>query len=59
MSEPVSEPAPRPAAGSPPPAERPGGLARLGADWIAVIVAGILVVLAGLGLLPTIPFLIK
>ena len=34
-------------------------LARLGADWAAVIVAGVLVVLAGLGLLPTIPFLIK
>ena len=34
-------------------------LARLGADWWAVIVAGVLVVLAGLGLLPTIPFLIK
>ncbi|MFC5060998.1 hypothetical protein [Actinomycetospora atypica] len=39
--------------------DRPGGLARLGADWIAVIVAGILVLLAGTGLLPTIPFLIK
>jgi hypothetical protein len=34
-------------------------LSRLGADWIAVIVAGLLVLLAGLGLLPTIPFLIK
>lgn len=38
---------------------RPTGLARLGADWIAVIVAGILVLLAGTGLLPTIPFLLK
>jgi hypothetical protein len=53
----VSDPAPEPAAPpSSPPA--PTGLARLGADWIAVIVAGVLVVLAGLGLLPTIPFLI-
>ena len=58
MSEPVSEPVSD--AGSPPSStSRPGGLARLGADWIAVIVAGILVVLAGIGLLPAIPFLIK
>lgn len=34
-------------------------LERLGADWAAVIIAGALVVLAGLGLLPSIPFLIK
>ena len=55
MSEPVSETA----SGTTAPPERESGLARLGADWIAVIVAGILVVLAGLGLLPAIPFLIK
>lgn len=47
MSEPASPPS------------RSGALARLGADWIAVIVAGVLVLLAGLGLLPAIPFLIK
>lgn len=51
----MSEPTPPGAA----PESRPAGLARLGADWIAVIVAGILVLLAGTGLLPTIPFLIK
>ena len=37
----------------------PSLAARLGVDWIAVIVAAVLVLLAGLGLLPTIPFLIK
>ncbi|MDT7742083.1 MAG: hypothetical protein QOE59_1161 [Actinomycetota bacterium] len=58
MSEPVSDTGSD--TGSPPSSTpRPGGLARLGADWIAVIVAGVLVVLAGLGLLPAIPFLIK
>lgn len=51
----MSEPTPPEAA----PQDRPTGLARLGADWIAVIVAGILVLLAGTGLLPTIPFLLK
>ncbi|MDL5160056.1 hypothetical protein [Actinomycetospora termitidis] len=51
----MTEPAPP----APAPEPRPTGLARLGADWIAVIVAGALVLLAGLGLLPTIPFLIK
>jgi hypothetical protein len=40
-------------------AERRGSFGRLGADWTAVVVAGVLVVLAGLGLLPTVPFLIK
>lgn len=38
---------------------RRGPLAAIGADWWAVIVAGVLVLLAGLGLLPSIPFLIK
>jgi hypothetical protein len=32
---------------------------RLGADWAAVIVAAVLVLLAALGVLPTIPFLVK
>ena len=36
-----------------------GAFERLGADWAAVIVAAVLVLLAGLGLLPAIPFLIK
>lgn len=39
--------------------DRRGPLAAIGADWWAVIVAGVLVLLAGLGLLPSIPFLIK
>jgi hypothetical protein len=50
----VSEPA-----APPPPSTHERRTSRLGADWIAVIVAGVLVVLAGLGLLPTIPFLIS
>jgi hypothetical protein len=33
--------------------------ARLGADWAAVIVAALLVLLAVTGLLPSIPFLVK
>lgn len=33
--------------------------ARLGADWAAVIVAAVLVLLAVTGLLPSIPFLVK
>ncbi|MCE0762423.1 hypothetical protein ACFQH9_19650 [Pseudonocardia lutea] len=37
--------------------ERPAR--RLGADWIAVIVAAVLVLLAATGLLPSIPFLVK
>ena len=40
-------------------AGRRSPLAAIGADWWAVIVAGVLVLLAGLGLLPSIPFLIK
>lgn len=35
------------------------GCPRLGADWIAVIVAAVLVLLAVVGLLPSIPFLVK
>jgi len=44
-----------------PGAEKPtAGLgARLGADWAAVIVAAVLVVLAVAGLLPSITFLVK
>jgi hypothetical protein len=33
--------------------------ARLGADWAAVIVAAVIVLLAVTGLLPSIPFLVK
>jgi hypothetical protein len=36
-----------------------GLAARLGADWAAVIVAAVLVLLAVTGLLPSIPFLVK
>jgi hypothetical protein len=32
---------------------------RIGADWAAVIVAAVLVLLAVVGLLPSIPFLVK
>ncbi|MFI9389061.1 hypothetical protein [Kutzneria sp. NPDC052558] len=39
--------------------ERGNPLARIGADWAAVIVAGVLVVLAATGLLPAISFLVK
>ena len=39
--------------------DRPGLGARLGADWAAVLVAAVLVLLAVVGLLPSIPFLIK
>lgn len=35
------------------------GLGRLGADWAAVIVAAVLVLLAVTGLLPSIPFLVR
>lgn len=38
---------------------RPGLATRIGADWAAVIVAAVLVALALLGLLPSIPFLVK
>ncbi|TCK25176.1 hypothetical protein [Pseudonocardia endophytica] len=41
------------------PAQRPGLGARIGADWAAVIVAAVVVLLALLGLLPSIPFLVK
>lgn len=56
------EPSVPPAGTEPAPPERgavAGAFERLGADWAAVIVAGVLVLLAGLGLLPSIPFLIK
>ena len=48
-ASPVPEPSPS--------TETPGP--RLGADWIAVIVAAVLVLLALVGLLPSIPFLVK
>ena len=61
-TDPAAAPPPNtdPAQGDPPgpgAAGRPG--ARLGADWWAVIVAAVLVVLALSGLLPSIPFLVK
>ena len=40
-----------------PAAEPPGP--RIGADWAAVIVAAVFVALALIGLLPSIPFLVK
>ncbi len=40
----------------PPPEERGS---RIGADWAAVIVAAVFVALALIGLLPSIPFLVK
>jgi hypothetical protein len=46
-----------PSSPNPDPSPR-GPLARLGVDWTAVIVAGLLVVLAITGLLPSIPFLV-
>jgi hypothetical protein len=51
----VTEPTLRPPATEPPAA----GPWRVGADWAAVKVAAVLVLLAVLGLLPTIPFLVK
>ncbi|MBB4683929.1 hypothetical protein [Amycolatopsis jiangsuensis] len=36
--------------------ENPNPATRISADWAAVAVAGVLVVLAALGWLPTIPF---
>lgn len=36
-----------------------GWAGRIGADWAAVIVAAVLVLLAVVGLLPTITFLVK
>jgi hypothetical protein len=46
---------------TPPPTSQPTpeGTRRIGADWAAVIVAAVLVLLALLGLLPAIPFLVK
>ena len=37
----------------------PKRAARISADWAAVLVAAVLVVLAAFGVLPTIPFLVK
>jgi hypothetical protein len=52
----VSTSAPDPAVpADAPPEERRG----IGADWAAVIVAAVLVLLAVLHVLPTIPFLVK
>jgi hypothetical protein len=43
---------------TPAPAAEEGG-PRIGADWAAVIVAAVFVALALIGLLPSIPFLVK
>jgi hypothetical protein len=51
MSTASPEPAPTPAP--------PDRTSRIGADWAAVIVAAVLVLLALIGLLPSIPFLVK
>jgi hypothetical protein len=51
----VSFPAPDPAV----PADAPRARRGIGADWGAVIVAAVLVLLAVLRLLPSIPFLVK
>jgi hypothetical protein len=52
----VSTAVPEPA----PPSETEDTTAsRISADWAAVIVAAVLVLLALLGLLPSIPFLVK
>ncbi|HEY0814741.1 MAG TPA: hypothetical protein VGE11_15805 [Pseudonocardia sp.] len=48
-----SEPAPSP------PTSDEDRAPRIGADWAAVIVAAVLVLLAVIGLLPAIPFLVK
>jgi hypothetical protein len=47
------------AASDPAEPDRPGLGAQLGADWAAVLVAAVLVLLAVTGLLPSIPFLVK
>ena len=52
MSTASPEPTPVPAV-----EEEPGS--RIGADWAAVIVAAVFVALALIGLLPSIPFLVK
>jgi hypothetical protein len=47
-------------AASPEPEHAPSApTPRLSADWTAVVIAGLLVVLALVGLLPSIPFLVK
>jgi hypothetical protein len=51
-----TEPTPEPDPGS---AAAPALATRIGADWAAVIVAAVLVLLAVVGLLPSIPFLVK
>jgi hypothetical protein len=51
MSTTSPEPAPSP--------EAPDRTSGVGADWAAVIVAAVLVLLALVGLLPSIPFLVK
>jgi hypothetical protein len=56
---PESGPAAEESTAEPSAEDRPGLGARLGADWAAVLVAAVLVLLAVVGLLPSIPFLIK
>lgn len=51
----TTDPSADPAAGN----ARSGIATRIGPDWAAVIVAAVLVALALLGLLPSIPFLVK
>jgi len=55
-----TSPTPNP---NPNPSPEPGPAAslatRIGADWAAVIAAAALVLLAVIGLLPSIPFLVK
>jgi hypothetical protein len=52
-------PGPPPSQGSPSEQSEPSAGARIGADWAAVIVAAVLVLLAVSGFLPAIPFLVK
>jgi hypothetical protein len=61
IPEAISEPDVGPATASAAPTEetRPGLGATIGADWAAVIVAAVLVLLAVSGFLPSIPFLVK
>jgi hypothetical protein len=51
----MSTASPEPAPSQAPPDRAP----RISADWAAVIVAALLVLLALIGLLPSIPFLVK
>ena len=51
----MSNPAPDPAV----PVDAPPVRQRIGADWAAVTVGAVLVLLAVLHLLPSIPFLVK